>query len=238
MKIEKYFSLLNQESQDIFNETINHSDAFVCAHASAVELFEISRVTDVDVSKMIQVVCSQIESSCLAMALGLYRSSFSSLRLSLELGLGSVWFSTNKLLYKEWINGEVEADIRWSTLNNPDSGVFSPRIARAFFSDLNDFSKLYQDRARVVYRSLSEYVHGNNETWKKTGVNLSYSSDLYVAYLGCLKEVSEVIKFSLVLRFLKEMNQSQLDKLEPVVLGSFNHVEPIRILFGGPQDIK
>lgn len=178
MKISEYYNDLNTKSQEIFKTTLEKTDVFAKSHSAAIELYEISKEISKDEGSMIQAACSQLESSCLALSLGLYRPAFISLRLSLELGLGAIHFSVNKMQHKEWINGSTEGDIKWSSINNPDTGVFSSRFALAFFPELKPHISTYREIAKTIYRELSQYVHGNNETWKETGISIAYKEVL------------------------------------------------------------
>jgi hypothetical protein len=49
-----------------------------------------------------------------------------------------------------------------------DGGVISARFASAFFPELKEVVPLYREIARSAYRELSEFVHGNHQTWELT----------------------------------------------------------------------
>ncbi|MDK3023549.1 hypothetical protein QO239_13180 [Cupriavidus taiwanensis] len=238
MKINQYYQRLNKKSQAIYASTLERPEVLVKGHSAALDLHRLRACIGNDEATMLDVVCSQYETSCLALSYGLYRSAFASLRLSLEFGVGALYFSTNKLAYREWRVGLTEADIKWSVVNSPDSGVFSSRFAAAFFPALKEYVGSYRERASQVYRALSEYVHGNNFTWKETGLTLSYNSELQDSFLAHLNEVSEIVSFGVCCRYLNELDAAQLDEIEPILVPEFTHIEPIRVLFGGPRDGK
>jgi len=238
MKIEHYYQKLNGKSQSIFTETLGRPEVLAKGHSAALGLYSVRSCIDGDEATMLDVVCIQLETSCLALTYGLYRSAFTSLRLALEFGLGALHFSSNKLAYREWRNGLTEADIKWSAINSEDSGVFSSRFSSAFFPALNEHVGDYRKRAAKIYRKLSEYVHGNNATWEATGLALSYSSALHDSFLAHLNEVNEVILFGICCRFLIELNPAQIEEIEPIFMPTFSHIEPIRTIFGGPKDNK
>lgn len=238
MDVKSYFGKLNEKSQSIYRATLKQKSAMNKSHLAALDLNRLSKCCNgAEEQEMFRVVCSQLESSCLALSYGLYRSAFVSLRLSLEIGLGAVLFSSNKLAFREWSSGAVDADLKWSAINSPESGVFSPRFARAFFPELISVVIDYQERVRLLYRRLSEFVHGNSDTWKVTGLALDYSSELEASYVKYLDEVSEVLKFSLCCRYLCEFDETHMEEVEPILMPLFTHILPIRIKLGGPGDI-
>lgn len=238
MKIETYYLRLNDKSQAIFNATLERPEVLAKGHSAALDLYHLRSFIDGDEAGMLEVVCTQFETSCLALTYGLYRSAFTSLRLAFEFGLGALHFSTNKLAYREWRNDLTEGDLKWSTINSEESGVFSPRFSSAFFPALTENVGDYRKRAIQVYRKLSQYVHGNNSTWETTGLALSYNSDLHDLFLEHLNEVNEIILFGICCRFLNEFSPTQLEAIEPIMMPKLGHIEAIRTILGGPEDIK
>ena len=229
MNIKKHLEELNVRTQEIFSETIQNSIQFGKAHNIAVNIYEFSEsVMDVDERSMLSSVSSQLEYSVLNLALGLYRQSFFSLRLALEMGLGAIHFSINKLEYQEWTKGE--ADIKWARLTNEDDGILSKRFANAFFPELNSFICTQRKKAVAVYRTLSEYVHGNKETWNHDGVKLRYNPSLVDMFFQKYHDIGEVVLFLLSCRYLKSISNFDLDSVD-FLKEDLNHIGPIRTLF-------
>lgn len=79
-----------------------------------------------------------------------------------------------------------------------------------------------------MYRSLSEFVHGNNETWTRSGLELVYNEDLVSDFFTYFHEVCEVVLFTLSIRYLKNIDKDNLDFLGT----ELSHIEPIRIYLG------
>lgn len=239
LKIKNYYQKLNKKSQEIFNDSIDNVSLLSKVHGVVADFHKISTfVADPVDAKMFQLVCAQIEASCLALTFGLYRPALSTLRLSFEFGMGGIYFSTNKLAQKEWENGNKEADIKWSIINSPENGVLSKRFADAFFPGLSEYSGDYQERARSSYRCLSEYVHGNNDTWKLSGLNLAKNQGLIDIYEKQVMEIEEILKFAFCCRYLLGMKKEQRDDMQSIFNEKLTHIELIRIAFGGPKDIK
>lgn len=234
MNITNYFNKINDNCQTIFKETLGDAASFGKVHHLSSCLFEFSEnLVDKQESSLLRAVSSQIEASALSLSLGLYRQAFSSLRLALELGLGTVHFSLFKLEHHEWLLGK--SDIKWSKLINEENGILSHRIAVAFFPELNDHVKEYNDKASSVYRRLSEFVHGNYETWEKSGLVLKKNDDLISRYFRYLESVKEVLLFALCCRYLKSLQPSQLESMQ-FISEDLGHIEPIRLLMGGPKE--
>ena len=234
MNINDYFNKINDNCQKIFKETLADTASFGKVHHLSSCIFEFSEnLTDKNESNLLRAVSSQIEASALSLSLGLYRQAFSSLRLALELGLGTVHFSLFKLEHHEWLIGKN--DIKWSKLINEENGVLSQRLTTAFFPELNAHIKEYNDKASNVYRKLSEFVHGNYETWEKSGLLLKKNDELILRYFRNLESVKEVLLFSLCCRYMKTMTMAQLEIMQ-FISEDLGHVEPIRILTGGPKE--
>lgn len=178
---------------------------------------------------MLETVCAQLESATFSMMLGLYRQAFSSLRLALELGLGAIYFSSNKVELHEWLEGRI--DIKWSRLVDEDNGVLSKRFINAFFADLADQTDTYRKNSIAVYRKLSEYVHGNNETWIQSGVKVSYKEELLENYCSYYNRVCEVLLFAAFCRYAKYFDATARDTLA-FLADELNQLLVVRQFFG------
>ncbi len=233
MNINDYFNKINEICQKIFTETLEDTSSFGKVHHLSSCLFEFSEnLNDKHESDLLRAVSSQVEASALSLSLGLYRQAFSSLRLALELGLGTVHFSLFKLEHHEWLIGKN--DIKWSKLINEENGVLSQRLTTAFFPELNDNIEEYNGKASNVYRKLSEFVHGNYETWEKSGLVLKKNDELISRYFLYLESVKEVLLFALCCRYMKTFTIPQLESMQ-FISEDLGHVEPIRLLMGGPK---
>jgi len=235
MDIKEYLEKINAECQHIFAKTIvDYTESLGKSHHLSACIFEYSEfLFDENEKELLTTVSAQIESSTLNATLGLYRQAFSSLRLAFEMALGCVSFSVNKLEHYEWL--KAKADIKWAKLIDKDNGVLSVRFANAFFQDLSPHISEFNERASKVYRSLSEFVHGNNETWTKSGIQLKFNKDLADHYFEQLFEIGEIILFSLSCRYLNSIAKNDRETME-FLSTQFSHIEPIRVLFGGPKE--
>ena len=233
MNIQDYFSKLNEESQSIFKKSIVANAQLGQAHHFASCIYEFSEhIPDPLEKSMFVTVSTQLESATLNLTLGMYRQAFASLRLALELGLGATHFSVHKMELNEWLDGR--ADIKWSSLVDEESGVLSKRFSDAFFKELSSDIAGYRNKAISTYRKLSEFVHGNNETWVKSGLKVSYNKDLFDAYFIHLTAVSEVIIFVVTCRYVRQLDAGAIESLQ-FIPEELSHIPVIREVFGGPK---
>jgi hypothetical protein len=234
MNIKEYFSKLNEESQSIFKKSILANDQLGRAHHFASCIYEFSEYIPDPLEKgMFITVSTQLESATLSLTLGMYRQAFASLRLALEMGLGATHFSVHKMELNEWLDGK--ADIKWSSLVDEDNGVLSKRFSNAFFRELSTEMCSYRIKAISTYRKLSEFVHGNNETWVKSGLKITYNKDLFDAYFTHLTVVSEIIIFIATCRYIKTFDDGTRESLQ-FIPEELSHIPIIRELFGGHKE--
>lgn len=232
MDINKYYKKLPQQSEEIIDLTLADFEKEISeSHYSCECMFDFTEeIINVNEEPCaLKNAISQFETSIYCLTLGLYRQANSCLRLGFELALGSIQFSTNKLEYLEWQIGKQ--DVKWHKLIDEENGVLSVRFCNAFNLDLVDNVAIFNKRASSVYRILSEFVHGNNETWNKDGLQLIYHKDLASNFFNSFKEVTEIILFTLSIRYLKNVDKDNVDFLRT----ELSHIETIRIYLGGPK---
>ena len=233
MNIQEYFCRLNEESQSIFKSSISEKEQLGKAHHFASCIYEFSEhIQDPLEKDMFVTVSTQLESATLNLTLGMYRQAFASLRLALEMGLGATHFSIHKIELSEWLDGR--SDIKWSSLVDEENGVLSKRFSNAFFKELTNEIVSYREKTILTYRRLSEFVHGNNETWVKSGLKISYNKELFDKYFIYLSTVSEVIIFIMTCRYIKRLDVSAIESLQ-FIPEELSHIPVVRELFGGPK---
>ncbi len=233
MDIVEYFSKINQSCQGVFKETMKNPGELGVAHDLSSSLYEWAEAIENSAEKeLLKNVGNQIEVSALNLSIGLYRQSFYSLRLSLELLLGTIYFSVNKLDYMEWLNGK--GDIYWSKLKDENNGVLSQRFAKAFFPELAEEVEGFNKKTVSLYRKLSEYVHGNYETWQDEGPTIKYDVVLFKKYTSYLYIIKEISTFFLICRYLNTIPKDKLDSISENC-NDLKHIEAIRCCFGGPK---
>ena len=138
-------------------------------------------------SGLILASLAEYQFALLALVLGQYRQAFMSLRLSLELLLGGVYYSANELHLRLWMNGQK--DLVWSALISLDDGVFSKTFVGAFCEDLVDCARQYGAIAGGVYRECSEYVHGNAQTHSEQSGKVMFQDEAFQTWHSKAKSV-------------------------------------------------
>ncbi|SNY70986.1 hypothetical protein [Pantoea sp. GL120224-02] len=230
MDIQEYFSRIKSESQLVFENSIIQKQKLGKLHhlSSCIHDFS-SLIHDKHEKKILETVSAQLESSNFSLAIGLYRQAFSSLRLALEMGLGAIYFSTSKLEMHEWLDGRM--DIKWSILIDEENGVLSKRFVKTFFLEMLDIAEGFRTRAKSAYRKLSEYVHGNNETWSEGSIKIKYNEEVFLKYCELYEIVTETILFTSMCRYAKDFDDSERESIQ-FLNEEFSHIQQIRDYFG------
>ncbi|HEY9608983.1 hypothetical protein [Allocoleopsis sp.] len=238
MDLHQYYKDIFESSSITMNESLKRDNELAKIHSFVDDL-----LTWYDVLKprgeavILKYAASELQLSALSVVSGLYRQSFTSLRLALELSLSAIFFSTNELDFREWEKGQ--RDIYWHQLvdtDDTDQGVFSRRWARGFFPELEDSVKVYNKLAKDTYRNLSEFVHGNAFTWEVNKSNIVFNEQLFNQWLNNFSNLSKIISFALSLRFLKKLESSSINRLEAHLLEFVGHIAEIRKIIGGAME--
>lgn len=232
MDIKSYFEEINKDFQGIFVDSLSNKEKLGTLHYFSSEIKSFSDcINDEGERDIFSNVACHMELSNYSLLLGLYRQAFAALRLSLEMGMAGVYFSVNKLDMQEWCDGLK--DVRWSELTDVETGVLSKRFVKAFFSSEDIFlreANTYREDALDAYRKLSEYVHGNKETWPSGERAMLYRDDLFEKYIGLYEKVSKIIIFSMLCRYLKSLGREQRDGMDSLC-EVFPHIENLKEFF-------
>ncbi|MEP0915380.1 hypothetical protein NC981_00995 [Leptolyngbya sp. DQ-M1] len=236
MDLRQYYQNLISSSEATLNESLQKLDELAKVHAFTEDLLIWHEVVHTRVgATVVRYAAGEIQLSALSLAYGLYRQAFTSLRLSLELSLSAIFFSTNELEFREWEQGK--RDIYWNQLVdvNPDTnnGIFSKRYAKAFFPELEDSVAEYNKLARNTYRDLSEFVHGNAYTWEMSTSSIGFDDALFHRWITNFGGVSRIISFGLTLRFLKSLERGEISSLKAHLQEYLGTIPAIREVIGG-----
>lgn len=236
MDLRQYYQSLISSSEVTLNESLEKMAELAKVHAFAEDLLVWHTVVHTRVgATVIKYAAGEIQLSALSLAYGLYRQAFTSLRLSLELSLSAIFFSTNELEFREWEQGK--SDIYWSqliaTTSDTNNGIFSKRYAIAFFPELEDIVAEYNKLAKETYRNLSEFVHGNAYTWEMSTSNISFDEVLFDRWMNNFTNVSRVISFGLTLRFLKTLDTYETNSLKAHLQEYIGTISAVREFIGG-----
>lgn len=233
MNSNEYLDLTFKKSEAVLSETLSKNTFHANCYYHASCLIEFSNfVYDVKEKEIIKVVATQIESSAFLCALGLYRQGFSTLRLALEMGLGVIYFSLNKLVHHEWLLGK--GDIIWSQLIDIDNGVLSTRVKKVFLDDSFNIMEL-NNLARETYRELSEFVHGNQSTFSPDNLFIDYNDELANKFDILERKCSDILFLSYFIRYHTEIPNGDKDLIRDFYI-DFDYIDYVRFYFGGPKD--
>ncbi|BAS28111.1 hypothetical protein LIP_2270 [Limnochorda pilosa] len=177
----------------------------------------------------------EYQTALLALLQGQYTSAFAELRLFLELGLASVYYSAHIVELHLFSAGEL--DVNWSAFMDPETGIFSHTFARAFNGELLDHVADYRGLAVRVYRECSEYIHGNANVRRKLPRNLTFSGEHYVSWNDKADATRIVLLFALSLRWLRNLPVESVRQVEAHVQEELGNLPGIRSALGGSVEV-
>lgn len=164
-----------------------------------------------------------------ALASGQYRHAYGGLRLFFELMLATVQFSAHEIDYRMW--AKDAKDINWSSIKDPQSGVFATNFIRAFNPDFSDCGKQYLAIAEAVYRECSEFVHGNAGTHLVLPVNVRFDKEAFDAWHQKATTMRIAVVFAFSARYLNYVGREETNRLEPIITDVLGNLAPVRALF-------
>lgn len=182
---------------------------------------------------ILELATQEYQYSLLALTQGHYRHAFKGLRLVLELTMQLVYLSTQEVALREWL--QSKKDTIWSVLIDNENGIFSARFSHSFFPDLEQDIPYHGALAIQVYRECSECVHGNIQKHIPLPKALEFSQESFELWHIKSAVISLIVHFILTMRYLKEISNDDIAKLEPILLARLGHIQNIRIVFGGPK---
>lgn len=230
MKISDYYISLHEKSKSVLDKSVNNEiKKLGKMHDYSTNLmkFELA-MSNKNEKEILNRVAVQLEVSSYNVILGLYRQGIYSLRLALELGLSAVYFSIYQMEFEEWMNNH--RDVKWASLIDKENGILSKRFAQAFCSECIEDIQVFNDYAKVVYRELSEYVHGNSLTWSSLESGIKFNKEIFNFFYDRYEVVCKVLYFINFCRYSKRFTENDLNNL--VYLADvFNNIDYIREKF-------
>ena len=148
----------------------------------------------------------------LAVVQGQYRNAFKGLRLTLELILQSILLSANEMELREWQMGN--RDTSWARILGKEDGIFSQRFCAAFSPLLSDEIEHFRSMAKLTYRDLSQFVHGNENPKSPLPNLLEFHNDYFETFHCKADLVAYVCSFSLMLRYSDELKDESFHKID------------------------
>lgn len=225
----------HKSSGGVLEATLAHKDCLAAYNKSFLLLQQLSvfieAISARRESQVLSMALKEYQFGQFALCLGLYRQAFSALRLSFELALGAVDFSSQEMKLRVWLKGE--SDMNWNSLVSKESGVLSKNFVKAFCEDMADHANTYQSMAERVYRECSEFVHGNADTHRSLPEEIKFSPEVVLLWCAKADTILLVIAFAFSSRYLSDLNVEQLERMKPILLDTLGHIEGIRSRLGG-----
>ena len=164
----------------------------------------------------------------LAVVQGQYRNAFKGLRLTLELILQAILLSANEMELREWQMGN--RDTSWARILGEEDGIFSQRFCSAFSPLLSDEIEHFRSLAKLTYRDLSQFVHGNEKPNAPLPNLLEFNSDYFENFHRKADLVAYVCSFSLMLRYTEELKDEPFHKIDSHLSARIGNLECTRDL--------
>lgn len=222
-------SVINESFLAARNEKVARSHAFIQDIGLWIENLE-GRSENL----VLRCASREYQFALFSLVTGQYRSSFTSLRLALELSLAAIQWSANERELREWRVGR--RDSNWSSLIDSENGVLSKQFIRLFSENLADEAPRYRAMATAVYRECSEYVHGNAHTHEKIPNNIEFHEESFDTWMTKSSVVRLVIIFALASRYLEEFENAARSRLEDSLLDYLGHSIAVRSIVGAPVE--
>ncbi|MEU0953706.1 hypothetical protein ABZ353_15405 [Streptomyces niveus] len=212
------------------------------AKANATSIGRLIRL-DLDIQVFEQQISGRPESAQLSQArkefgyatyaasCGLYRLAYGSVRLFLELGFASVFFSANEYLRRKWLSDRH--DFSWSKALDENEGVLSKSFVREFNEDVIDSAPYYAGSAAECYRHCSQFIHGKASETNKLPEIIGYSEEVLEDWITTAESSANSVLFLLYCRYSSELLDSDDGgKLHAAIADSFGHIPAVRGALG------
>lgn len=126
----------------------------------------------------------------------LYRNAYISLRSGIELSLAYVYFLDHNYDYLFWKQDKY--DVKWSVLENEETGVLSEKYLLLFSED--KFDTLF-DLCKMVYRECSQFVHGKYQyMYTVRHQRVEYDKETLTGFLSMLYNLTNILIALLLIR--------------------------------------
>jgi hypothetical protein len=165
---------------------------------------------------------------------GLYVQAFGSLRLFLELGFASVFFSANELLRRKWLADR--ADFSWSKALDENEGVLARGFVQEFSPSAAADASMYAERAAECYRYCSQFVHGKFAYTAPLPDALVYADEPMRKWLEVAEDAAKCVLYLIYARYGDDLLPTQMTGPLPGTLDWFGHLPAVRERLGLPVE--
>lgn len=228
---ELYFDMLKHQKniiEDTFKDTNIKclSGAFVLQSDYESWLACISSSTNIS---MYKTAIEEYNKALFLMTCGFYRQAYMSLRFFLEHTLFGLYLSVNEFNYRLWKQNNY--DIKWSSIMDSDTGLFSSNFFTAFSLDLLNFRIELQEISKSVYRELSEYIHGNLAATKQLPTSNVYDKAVINDFANKIEVIRYLVIFLFFVRYKDELDLDKKIKLEHSIMDAIGRHPEVEAYF-------
>ena len=232
-----YYETLHEACAKVLAQSFDgaRADAMALSHSFIADLDKwLVELSDRSEVSVLNAAAREYQLALLALSRGHYRAAFSSLRLSLELILAAIRWSSNERELREWKRGA--RDSVWAELIDKDDGVLSSQFIKLFTEPLAEEAGTYRATAATLYRECSEYVHGNAHTHVTLPTTIGFAEGPFSCWQQKASAVRLVISFALAARYLADLSEQGRVRIEPVLMAHLGHSASVRALVGAPVE--
>lgn len=159
---------------------------------------------------------------------GLYKNAYMLLRGYLEFTLFGVRLSSNDWEFRKWKHGDREADVSWAKIMDCEDGILGKKYINAYNSILQEDASLIRQKAGILYRECSEYIHNGYSICKDFDV--AFDEDTFKKICMEVVEINKIIVFAFCIRYYDKMKEFKVDNLFDVIREYLNEYKTIHIL--------
>ena len=176
----------------------------------------------------LQTAVRELHAATLMASQALYRPAYMALRLFLELSLGAVYYSALELELRRWTAGA--RDVIWSEVSDKGSGVLSAAFAKAYAPQLEDSAEVVRILARTVYRTCSQFVHGNPGPTSLIPSDIVFSESTFSTFCERTDDAVRVVLFAMTVRYASSLEADELELVKPGLIDRLGNVDAVRAL--------
>lgn len=165
-----------------------------------------------------------------AVASGLYRQAYATLRLFLELSFAAVHFSVHEFERRQWVSDR--ADFSWSGALDVDQGVLAAAFVREFAPHLKNHSRAYAQAAAAAYRHCSQFVHGKATASSALPLSIEYRRTVVEDWCSTAISCGRAVLFLLLVRYGDDLDAYSDDVLSTAIAGRFGQLSEVREKLG------
>ncbi|MDT3321935.1 hypothetical protein Q4Q52_19565 [Shewanella sp. SP1S2-4] len=232
MNVKEYFVGLNNNIAEIIETSFESkngndlSDMFQFVDELSIWESILNKTTD---TTLLISAIKEFELGFQAVLSGQYRYAFIAQRYFIEQITRFIYLSTNELHLRHWKLGI--RDVSWGSLIDNENGVFSKVFIRAFFQGIEDEGGNFISLSSKMYRESSEFVHGNFDKINILPEKIAFQGDMLERWLEYMETGKLIAMFLLFMRFSKDLDASDLAKLEAMASDELCGIDGFECLF-------